>query len=66
MIALVLAAMAGLSPQANWMTAKGIEGQSWVEQYIWSYYWANNIMLTVGFGDMVASNYQEAVCLIFI
>lgn len=48
------------------MTAKGIEGQSWVEQYIWSYYWANNIMLTVGFGDMVASNYQEAVCLIFI
>jgi Ion channel len=33
---------------------------------VWSFYWANNIMLTVGFGDIVASNYQEAICLIFI
>ena len=23
-------------------------------------------MLTVGFGDLVASNYQEAICLVFI
>lgn len=40
------------------MIAKNIADSDWHEQYIWSYYWANNIMMTVGFGDIVASNYQ--------
>ena len=65
-IALFLAAMASLNLSENWMTVKGIAFASWTEQYIWSYYWASNIMLTVGFGDIVASNSSEAVCLIFI
>lgn len=65
-IALFLAAMASLNLSENWMTVKGISFASWTEQYIWSYYWASNIMLTVGFGDIVASNSSEAVCLIFI
>jgi hypothetical protein len=55
-IALLLAAMASLNSNENWMTVKGIANASWLEKYIWSYYWASNIMLTVGFGDIVASN----------
>ena len=32
-------------------------------QYAWLYYWATTIMLTVGFGDLDATNYQEAIVL---
>jgi virulence-associated protein VapD len=35
-------------------------------KYVWAYYWAVNIMLTVGFGDLCATTYLEALCLIFI
>ena len=65
-ICILLNAMARLSPGANWMIAKGIENSPWLEKYSWSYYWANTIMLTVGFGDIVATNYKEAICLVFI
>lgn len=65
-IALFLAAMASLDTGNNWMIGKGIEGAGWIERYVWSYYWATNIMLTVGFGDLAAHNYKEAICLIFI
>lgn len=58
--------MTGLNENMNWMVVKGIYTAPWVERYIWSYYWGTNIMLTVGFGDVVASTYQEAICLIFI
>ena len=57
-ICLLLNAIAQMNPGANWMTKKGIENSPWFEKYSWSYYWANTIMLTVGFGDIVASNYQ--------
>ena len=58
--------MADIDPDNNWMTMKNIRGAPWYEVYIWSYYWAVNIMLTVGFGDIHASTYKEAACLIFI
>ena len=58
--------MAGMSTGEDWMTAKGIADSPWAIQYVWSFYWAANIMLTVGFGDLSASNYKEAICLIFI
>jgi hyperpolarization activated cyclic nucleotide-gated potassium channel 2 len=48
------------------MIVKGLDNSPWFEKYVWSYYWGTNIMLTVGFGDIVATTYQEAVCLIFI
>jgi hypothetical protein len=65
-IAIFLAAMAGLNGGSNWMTVRGINNDNWADRYIWSYYWAANIMLTVGFGDIVATNSSEALCLIFI
>ena len=58
--------MAQLDPADNWYRAKGISGQEWFPKYIWSYYWGVNIMLTVGFGDLAATNHREALCLIFI
>lgn len=65
-IAIILAAMKNINPNQNWMITKGIDNAPWYEQYIWSCYWANIIMFTVGFGDIVATNYQEALGLIFI
>ena len=65
-ICIMLASMARINDDSNWMVNKGINDAKWTDQYIWSYYWAANIMLTVGFGDIVASNSTEAVCLIFI
>jgi hypothetical protein len=38
----------------------------WSEKYIWGYYWATTIMLTVGFGDITPRNSSEALCMIFI
>lgn len=58
--------MANISTTMNWQIAKGIADAGWFEKYVWGYYWGANIMLTVGFGDIVASTYQEALCLILI
>ena len=38
----------------------------WFEQYSWAYYWGTTIMFTVGFGDISASNYQEAWLVVVI
>ena len=38
----------------------------WYEQYTWAYYWGCTIMLTVGFGDITATNYKEAICITLI
>jgi hypothetical protein len=65
-LAILLSAMAELSPEGNWMTTLQIHRAEWYEQYIWAYYWGTNIMLTVGFGDIAATNFKEALCLIFI
>ena len=40
--------------------------KAWSSKYIWGYYWAVNIMLTVGFGDLSATTDTEALCLIFV
>jgi len=48
------------------MHLKNIENAPWYEQYSWAYYWGTTIMLTVGFGDIVPTNYKEALVMIFI
>ena len=58
--------MAKIDVGNGWYQAKGIVDAGWFPRYIWAYYWGVNIMLSVGFGDLAAANYQEAICLIFI
>ena len=58
--------MANISTDNSWHNSKGIAGKGWSSKYIWGYYWAVNIMLTVGFGDLSATTDEEALCLIFI
>ena len=65
-LAIFLTAMAGIDHTDNWQVAKGIQNSHWAERYVWAYYWGANIMLTVGFGDIVASTPREALCLVFI
>jgi len=57
-LAIFLTAMTSLNDQSNWMINKGLQNSNWYEKYIWSYYWGTTIMLTVGFGDLVATTYQ--------
>ncbi len=48
--------MASLNSENNWLTKININASPWYEKYIWSYYWGTTIMLTVGFGDIAATN----------
>ena len=65
-LAVILVAMSKIDPDHNWIVAKGWNYAPWYEVYSWAYYWGTTIMLTVGFGDISASNYQEAICLTLI
>jgi len=57
-LAILLTAMAQTDEQTNWHTVRQIHNADWFEKYVWAYYWGCNIMLTVGFGDISASNYK--------
>lgn len=65
-LSIALNSMAFLRPDHNWLTEKGIANSPWYEKYVWGYYWGTTVMLTVGFGDISATNIQEALCLTFI
>ncbi len=58
--------MAGIDDQNNWMIKKQIINSAWYEKYAWSYYWATTTMLTVGFGDLSATTYKEAIIMVLI
>lgn len=66
LLSICLNLMAGMNRQLNWTTKLGIDNSDWHIKYIWGYYWGTNIMLTVGFGDIVATNEYEAIILVFI
>jgi hypothetical protein len=48
------------------MTERGLDMLPWTQQYIWSYYFGTTIILTIGFGDLHASNPSEALLLIVL
>lgn len=58
--------MARIDASQNWQVKLGIENAQWYIKYVWGYYWGTNIMLTVGFGDLAATNHYEAIILVFI
>lgn len=65
-LSILLILMTFLDMKNNWLSSVNAIGAPWYEQYSWAYYWGTTIMLTVGFGDISAANYKEAICLTFI
>lgn len=66
LLSVVLNGMTYLDPRNNWWVSHNIANTLWYTRYIYGYYWGTNIMLTVGFGDYVATNEGEALILIFV
>lgn len=67
LLSIALNLIAGLSGNGNnWYQTVDIVDAPWFSKYVWGYYWGTNIMLTVGFGDISATNTTEAIMLIFI
>lgn len=59
MLAIILTAMGSIKANhTSWLTVKGIEDAPWFVRYVWAYYWGTTIMLTIGFGDIVATTYE--------
>lgn len=65
-IAILIMMMSWLDDHQSWLNIKNIVHAPWYEQYSWAYYWGTTVMLTVGFGDLAAANYKEAICLVLI
>lgn len=65
-LSILLNLMATINDAENWYIKSGIQHSAWYIKYIWGYYWGTNIMLTVGFGDISATNHYEAIILVFI
>lgn len=55
-LTLFLVSMARINEEDNWLVSRGLVEAEWSEKYIWGYYWATTIMLTVGFGDIIPRN----------
>lgn len=50
----MLLAMSLIDSEKNWRVYKAINEEPWYIQYIWAFYWACTIIMTVGFGDFSA------------
>lgn len=65
-IAIILLLMSEFNSETNWLIKAKVDLCPWYQQYIWAYYWAVTTMLSIGYGDIVVSNYIEAICMIFV
>lgn len=71
-IATLLIAVSKINPESNWISVKLINNQileenpPWYKTYMWGYYWACTIMMTVGFGDITPVDFREAIIVAFL
>ncbi|EAR88403.3 cation channel family protein (macronuclear) [Tetrahymena thermophila SB210] len=49
------------SNQNSWLDKLGIQNNAYYEKYAYSIYWSITTMTTVGYGDIAATNYIEAL-----
>jgi hypothetical protein len=66
LLAVILIMMSWIDEDHSWLQKIGAATAPWYERYSWAYYGGTTIMLTVGFGDIAAGNYKEALCLTII
>ena len=65
-LTIVLLLMVQFDPRRNWLVEKNLVDLRWGEKFIWAYYWATTIVLSVGFGGVSPATTDEALCIIFI
>ncbi|CAD8127591.1 unnamed protein product [Paramecium sonneborni] len=56
----------GQSLSSSWLIEKGIDQQTILIKYCYSYYWATVTMITVGYGDITPQNYIETIICIIL
>ncbi|CAD8097882.1 unnamed protein product [Paramecium primaurelia] len=54
------------SLNTSWLIEKGIDQESILIKYCYSYYWATVTMITVGYGDITPQNYIETIICIIL
>ena len=66
LLSVLLIMITWLDTEHNWLSKVDAMKAPWYEQYSWAYYWGTTIMFTVGFGDISAVHYKEALFVVLI
>jgi cyclic nucleotide gated channel alpha 1 len=65
-VSVILLGISNFDVHNSWIVKYGIYGQPWYVLYLYAYYWGSIIITTVGFGDISAGNWREALVVVVI